>query len=129
MISSLQVPVRRRHHAHVGRLGHPLGADLLDFAGLEEPEQETLHAQRHLADFVEEDGAVVGHLELAGLVAVGAGEAALDVPEQLRLEERLRDAGAVDGHERLSANARVVDRPGDDLLAGATLPGNEHFGI
>ena len=83
-----------------------LGADLLDLAGLEEPQQQPLHPQRHLADFVEEDGAVVGHLELAGLVAVGAGEAALHVAEQLRLEQRLGDAGAIDRHERLGARAR-----------------------
>ena len=125
----MQIPVRRRHDAHVGRLGHPLGADLLDFAGLEEPQQQTLHPQRHLADFVEEDRAVVGHLELAGLVAVGAREAALDVPEQLRLEERFRDAGAVDRHERLCAAAGVVDRAGDDFLAGAAFPGNQDFGV
>ena len=42
---------------------------------------------------------VVGDLELAGLVAVGAGEAALDVPEQLGFEERFGEAGAVDRHE------------------------------
>ena len=69
-----------------------VGADLLQLAGLEEPQQQALHAQRHLADFVEEDRAAVGQFELARLVAVGAGEAALDVAEQLRLEERFGQA-------------------------------------
>ena len=72
---------------------------------------------------------MVGHLELAGLVAIGAGEAALDVTEELRLEQRLGDAGAIDRHERLRAAARVVDGPGDDLLAGAALAGNEDLGV
>jgi hypothetical protein len=56
--------------------------------------------RRHLADLVEEDGAVVGHLELARLVAIGAREAALHVAEQLRLEQRFGQPRAVDGHER-----------------------------
>ena len=43
---------------------------------------------------------VVGDLELAGLVAIGAGEAALHVAEQLRFEQRFGQAGAVDRHER-----------------------------
>ena len=111
-------------------LGHPLGADLLDFAGLEEAQQQALHAQRHLPDFVEEDGAVVGHLELAGLVAIGAREAALHVPEQLGLEQRLRDAGAVDRHEgRLAARAVRVNRAGHDFLARAALAGDEDLGV
>ena len=50
--------------------------------------------------------AAVGHLELARLVAIGAGEAALDVAEQLRLEQRFRQAGAVDrDHARAAARA------------------------
>ena len=61
---------------------------------------------------------LVGHLELAGLVAVGAGEAALHVAEQLRLEQRLRQAGAVDGDERaLRPRALRVD-----ALATSSLP-------
>ena len=53
----------------------------------------------------------VGDFELAGFVAVGAGEAALDVAEQLRFEERFGQAGAVDGHERTSARARCACGP------------------
>ena len=80
-------------------------ADRLDLAVLEEAQQQRLHAQAHLADFVEEQRAAVGQLQLAGLVAVGAGEAALDVAEQLRLEQRLGEAGAVDRDERAAARA------------------------
>ena len=95
-----QVAVGRREHANVRRHRNPLGADLLNLAGLEEPQQQPLHPQRHLADFVEEDGAVARHLELAGLVAIGAREAALDVTEQLGFEQRLGNARAVHRHER-----------------------------
>ena len=64
---------------------------------------ERLHPQAHLADFVHEDRAAVGRLEPAALVAVGVGEAAAHVAEQLRLEQRIRHAGAVDGDQRPAA--------------------------
>ena len=53
-----QVAVRRRDHAHVDGAHGAVGADLLQLAGLEEAQQQPLHAERHLADFVEEDRAL-----------------------------------------------------------------------
>ena len=72
---------------------HP---DLLQFTRLEEPQQERLHARRHLAKLIEEDRAVMGQFELSGLVAERPGEAAFDMAEQLGFEERFGEAGAVD---------------------------------
>ena len=125
-----QVAVGRGDDADVDAAAGAIGADLLQLAGLEEAQQQALHAQRHLADFVEEDRAAVGHLELARLVAIGAGEAALDVAEQLRLEQRLGQAGAVDGDEVVVlARAVGVHRPRDEFLADAALAGDEHLGV
>ena len=74
--------------------------------------------------------AAVGHLELALLVAIGAGEAALHVAEELRLEERFRQAGAVDGHHRaLRSRAALMDGVRDQLLADAALAGDEDLGV
>ena len=97
---SLEVAVGGGDHAHVDARLRLIRPDGLDLAVLEKPQQERLHAQAHLADFVEEQRAAMRELELAALVAVGAGEAALDVSEELRLEQRLGQAGAVHGHER-----------------------------
>ena len=100
--------------------------DLLQLSGLEEAQQQALHPHRHLADLVEKHRALVGVFELAGLVAVGAGEAALDVAEQLGLEQRLGHAGAVDGHKRLAcAGTAGVNRARDQLLAGAAFAGDQ----
>ena len=56
------------------------------------------------------------------LLRVGAGERAAHVAEQLGLEQRLRQRAAVERDERLLAPQRVeVDRPRDELLAGARL--------
>ena len=87
-----------------------------------------LHAQAHLADLVEEDRAPVRGLQLARLVAVGAGEAALDVAEQLRLEQRLGQAGAVHRHERVTASPRArVNAAREQILADAGLSRDEHL--
>ena len=70
------------------------------------------NASGHVADLVEKQRAAVGQLEAARAVRDGAGEGALLVAEQLRLEQRLRQRGAVDLDERLAARARraVVHR-------------------
>ncbi len=107
-----------------------IGADLLQFTGFHESQQQPLHPQRHLADFVEKDTAAVRHLELALLVAVGAGEAPLHVSEELRLEQRFRQAGAVHCDERaLRPRAALVNGVRDELFADAALTGDEHLRI
>ena len=78
-------------------------------------------------DLVEEDGAAVGGLELADLELVGTREGASLVTEQLALQELSRHGGAVDLDEWPSpAGGEMVDRPGDQLLAGAGLTSDEN---
>ena len=58
-----------------------------------------------------------------------AGERPLLVPEQLALEQRLGNGGAVDRDKRKGrARAQLVDRLGDELLAGARLAVDQHRG-
>ena len=123
-----QVAVGRRDDPHVGDARGAVRADRLDFSGLEEAEQERLHAQAHLADLVEEQRAAVRLLELAGLVAIRAGEAAFDVSEQFRFEQRLGQAGAVQGDEGPIGSRRVdVNGSRDQILADAALAGDQHL--
>ena len=82
-----ELPVGRADHAHVHRRGEVGRPDLLHLASLEEPEQQGLHPQRHLSDFVEQHRSLVGRLQQARLVAIGAGEAAPDVSEELGFEQ------------------------------------------
>ena len=124
------VLVGGRDHAHVDLRPHRFGADGLNLAVLEEAQEHRLHAQAHLGHFVQEDRAVVRLLQHADLVAERVRERALHVAEQLRLEQRLRDAGAVDRHERLPGAAGVgVDELGDEVLADAALAGDQHLGV
>ena len=82
--------------------------------------------QRQVGDLVEEQRAAVGVLELAAPAPHAGGGAVLDA-EQLGLEQRLDERGAVDRHERPgAARAQLVDLPGDQFLARAALALDEH---
>ena len=99
---------------------------------LEHAEQAGLHLLRHLADLVEEDGALGRLPEQALPVAVGPRERAPHVAEELALQEVLGDGAAVDAEEGLlPPRAGVVDGAGHHLLAGAALAGDEdgHVGV
>ena len=89
-----------RDHPHVG-LDRLVAADPLEPLLLEHPQDLRLGQRRHVADLVEEEGAAVALLELADPLAVGPGERALLVAEQLALQQGLRDGRAVDRQERL----------------------------
>ena len=84
-------------------------------------------AERQVADLVEEERAAMRQLEAARLARGGAGERALLVAEQLRLEQRLGNRRAVDRDERsVGARAQRVQRAREQLLAGAALAFEEH---
>ena len=69
-------------------------------------------------------------LQLARLVAIGAGEAALHVAEQLGLEQRLGEPAQLTAMNGRAARARArVDLAGDEILADAALAGDEHLRV
>ena len=70
---------------------------------------------------------LVGRLELADHPLGRAGERALLVAEQLALQQRLGQGGAVEADERpVPPRAARVDRPGDQFLADAALAADQH---
>src|SRR5439155_9815170 len=80
-----------------------------------------------LADLVEKQRSARSILESADPAFGRAGERAGLVPEQLRLEQVRGDRTAVDDDKlRASARARIVQRLGDALLAGAGLALDQH---
>ncbi len=72
----------------------------VDLAFLQCAQQLGLQAHVHFADFVQQQGAAAGGLELANTAGEGAGEGALLVTEQFRLQQVLRDRGAIQCNER-----------------------------
>ena len=87
----LEVLVGRGDDADVD-LDRPRRPEPLDLALLQDAQHLGLRLGAHVADFVEEDRAAVGLLELADLLLGRAGERPLLVAEQLRLDQLLRES-------------------------------------
>ena len=92
-------------------------AEALDCRSSSTRSSLTCTVRRAVADLVEEDRPV-GELEAPGLAVARAGERALLVAEQLALEQRLGQRGAVDATiGRAAAGALLVD-----YVASSSLP-------
>ena len=122
----LEVGVGRRHHPDVDALRARV-ADGQHLALLEKTQQFRLHVEREVANFVEEQRSADRRPEHAGLVGDRAGETAAPMAEELAVGQLSRGARAVVGQEHAAAPRRPgVDRPRDEVLAGAALAGDEH---
>ena len=116
------------HHPDVDARLRLIRTHCLDLAILEKAQEKRLHAQAHLADFVEKERAPMRKLELAALVTVGAGETPFDVSEELRLEKGLREAGTIHCHERRQpAGGMAMDVSCDQILAHPALAGDQNL--
>ena len=62
---------------------------------------------RDVGDLVEEERALVGHLEAAHAVGLGVGERALDVAEQLALKDAFRQPADVDRDQGRLARCEI----------------------
>ena len=126
----LQVHVRGRHHPHVHRAvvvgAHPLHLPPLQHAqqpGLDAPAGSSPTSSRKTVP-------PSARSKAPARSALGAGEGALHVAEQLGLDERGRDARQIHDDERaLVARALLVDALGAALLAGARLALDEHVRV
>src|SRR5512145_1857459 len=122
------VPVGRGDYAHVDGDGIA-GADALEGLLLYDAQELGLQLKGQVAYLVEEYGAAVGEFEAPSPILHGVGEGALDVAEQLALEEAFGQRGAVDPDERPVLPIRAeVHLLGYELLAYAALAQDEHRG-
>jgi hypothetical protein len=107
-----------------------VGPDRPHFLLLDRPQEFRLRRQRQFADLVEEQRAHVGLGEVAGVVADRARERALDVAEELALEELVRDGGAVHLDQRaVGAPAARVNGVCHQFLACTRFTSDEHGAI
>ena len=123
----VQILIGRGNHPHVHRSG--LGAaDPLNLAFLQYSQQLGLHRHRHITDLIEKNRSAVCHFKLAGLAAfAGAGKGAVLITEQLGFEQVFRYGSANDLDERaMTPVTRIMDRLGEQLLAGAAFTGHQH---
>src|SRR5437867_9864876 len=121
-----EVAVRRRDDTHVDP-ARPVVAHRHDLALLEDAQELRRHRRRHLAELVEEHGAALRRLEEATVIVGRAREGAPPVAEELALEQRLLEGGAIDREKRaLCPPALAMDRARDELLPGAGLALDQH---
>ena len=103
--------------------------DRQDFLVLDRPQQLGLGRPVQLADLVEKDRPAPGRDEQAGVVAIGPGERASNVAEELVFEQVVGDGRAVDRQKHLVAGRpQRVKRARDQLLAGPRLTRDQHRG-
>ena len=97
---------------------------------LDDAQDLGLGAQAHVADFVQEERAAVGLLELAHLVFHGPGERAFHVAEQFAFDQFLGDGGAVDFHEGLlGAETEKMQGMRDQFLSGPAFAKNQDAAV
>ncbi len=124
-----QAAIGRRHQPDV-HLNGGRAAQALEASGLDGAQDLRLQRHRQLTHFIQEQRAALGELEAARLALGGAGERAFLVAEQLGLEQRLRNRGAVDGDERRGhALAQGMKRAREQFLAGAAFALEQHGGV
>ncbi|ABA47527.1 hypothetical protein BURPS1710b_2767 [Burkholderia pseudomallei 1710b] len=122
----LEILMRRRDHPHV-RAQRTVAAHAIELPVRQHAQQARLQIERHVADLVEKQRAVLGLLEAALARRLRARERAALVAEQLGFEQILRDRRRVQRDERaVRAWAVPVQRARDELLAGARFARDQH---
>ena len=107
-------------HVDVSRL---VGADGADFVVLDDAQKLDLGVERHVADFVEEDGAAVCVFEKPDAFVLGAGECSAGVAEQFAFEEGFGNGTAVDGDEFV---VNAGDCSCDEVFTDSGFAKDEH---
>src|SRR5262249_36311886 len=124
-----QVLVGGGNHADVGpdNARGPHRSELLTLDG---PQQLDLFLEGHVADLVQEQGAVVGLLKQAVVIGHGIGEGALAMAEKLGFEQVL-DNGAAVGHDQgsFATRALAMEGQGDQFFANAGFATDQDRGV
>src|SRR5712691_10064461 len=124
-----EVLVRGRHHSRVHR-DRLTGSHGAYFTILERAKQLHLEGGAHLADLVEKHRPALRLFEQPLLADAGPGEGALDVTKVLRLQEVFGECATLQRAQgSLSSAAGPVNRPRNELLAGAALSEDQSSGV
>ena len=126
---SAEILVGGRNDADVDGF-HLAAADADDRPVFEHAEQFDLHVETHVADFVEEERPALGRFKMADAAGMGAGKAALFMPEKFGFDQFAGDRAAVDRGESLAgADAFVVNGAGDEFLARTRRAAEHHRSV
>ena len=89
-------------------------------------QQLGLQRTGQFADFVDEQRAAVGHFEQSRLGGHGPGKGPLFVAEQFAFQQRFRQCGTINDHQRLvGSRTLAVQCASNQFLAGAAFALNQ----
>src|SRR5262249_24875113 len=98
-----------------------------NLALLQNSKEFNLNPRAGLSDLVQENSSARRLFKQATLVGARAGEAAFDMAEELRLEQRFSDRPAVHGHKpSLRSGAVATKSSRDKFLTGSRFAGYEN---
>jgi len=122
-----QVAMSRTDHLDIHTFA-PRSPQRRHFAFGQHAQQAGLQVQRHVADFVEEQGAAIGLLQQPlHTFARRTGKRPGDITEQFALDQALGNGGTVQGDERpVTALALLMQLAGENFLAGPGLALHQH---
>ena len=125
----LEIAVGGGDQSNVG-LNQLVAPQTFELLLLEDAQQFGLQFQRHIAHFIEEQGAFVRQFEAADTLGAGPGERAAFVAEQIALQQPGGHRGAVHLHHPPTvSSAEVMNGAGDKLFAGAGFAEDQHGAV
>ena len=93
--------------------------DPIELAICQHPQQAGLHIQRHIADFIQEQGPAVGLLKATLTDLVGAGKGPFFMPEKFGLDQVFGDRRHIQRDKRrFGARTVTVQGMGHQLFTG-----------
>ena len=114
-----EIVMRRYHHPHIHAY-RLIATNAFHFCFFQHPQQLRLHGQRHVANLIQKNCAVIGLLELSNMPSRCAGERSFLVPEKFRLNQLGRNRRAIQGHKRTPrARTAFVNRSRHQLFSCA----------
>src|ERR1700689_1637750 len=104
-----------------------MASEPVERRSVQHAQQLDLRLNLQFADFIEEERALVGEFEQAGLGCIGTSKGSLFVTEQLAFDQVLGKRGAVDIDPGPAAPVRrLMNRMSHEFLAGSGFTGDQH---
>src|SRR5580692_7476401 len=124
-----QIAIRCRYYADID-LNGLRAADAFEFTFLQHSQERNLSVQRHLADFVEENGSSVRQFKSTEAALHRSGERALFVAKEFGRNQRWSKSGTVHAHEgALRPTRSLMDSASDQFLTSSSLSTNKNARI
>src|SRR6202521_2512879 len=124
-----QITISCRYYADID-LNGLRAADAFEFTFLQHPQECNLSVQRHLANFVEENGSSVRQFKSTEAALHRPGERALFVAKEFGRNQRWGKSCAVHAHEgALRPTRSLMNGAGDQFLTSSSLSTNKNARI